>query len=182
MTSIQNRPDFLLTPHQQRLLFEALNANKPTSSPANNHRSFDGSPLDGQQGVSEFNESPLIDYDYDLGAADSSLDMSFDDSYNPRMIGELPGAPSTAKSDSTETDGQDKRSHPDDEDDEENGAKRREGEDKVAKKPGRKPLTTEPSSVSLARSVKRVELADTNTCAPETQSSEPGCPTCVPRT
>lgn len=158
MTSTQSQSSggFLLTPHQQRLLFEALNANKPTSSPATNNlnnplSSFGGSPLDEKRGASEFQESPLIDYDYDLGVADSSFDFSFDDSTNQRMIGDLPGAPPTTKSDSTETDGQDKRSHPDDEEDEENGAKRRESEDKVAKKPGRKPLTTEPSSVSPPR-------------------------------
>ena len=33
-------------------------------------------------------------------------------------------------------------------DDEEGGGKRREGEDKLSKKPGRKPLTSEPTSVS----------------------------------
>ncbi len=65
------------------------------------------------------------------------------------MIGDLPGAPSTARSESaSDQDSPDKRSHPDD-DEEENGAKRRESEDKVSKKPGRKPLTTEPTSVSL---------------------------------
>ena len=62
------------------------------------------------------------------------------------MIGDLPPGPSTAKSDSADAESPDKRSHPDDDDEEENGAKRRESEDKVAKKPGRKPLTTEPVS------------------------------------
>lgn len=157
MTSTQSQSGFILTPHQQRLLFEALNANKPSGSPANNAisnplSSFGGSPLDEKNGVSEYQESPLLDYDYDTAVADSSFDFSFDDANNPRMIGDLPGAPSTTKSDSTETDGQDKRSHPDDDDDgEENGAKRRESEDKVAKKPGRKPLTTEPSSKRKAQ-------------------------------
>ncbi|KAK1771768.1 PAP1-domain-containing protein [Phialemonium atrogriseum] len=150
--------DFVLTPHQQRLLFEALNANKAAGSLANNAphgslSSFDGSPIQERNGVVPgFQDSPLLDYDYDFGAPDSSIDFSLDDINNTRMIGDLPGgAPSTTKSDSTEADNQDKRSHPDDDDDEENGAKRRESEDKVAKKPGRKPLTTEPSSKRKAQ-------------------------------
>lgn len=43
----------------------------------------------------------------------------------------------------------DKRKSPEDEkEDNENGSKRRDGEEKVAKKPGRKPLTSEPTTVS----------------------------------
>ena len=43
----------------------------------------------------------------------------------------------------------DKRKNPgdDENDSNENGAKRREGDEKIAKKPGRKPLTSEPTSV-----------------------------------
>ena len=147
MTSTSQRPpqDFVLTPQQQRLLFAALNANKPSGSPANNFQTNSLSPLDD----SPFQESPLIDYDYDFGDPNSSLDFSFDDGDQPKMIGDLPPGPSTAKSDSADAESPDKRSHPDDDDEEENGAKRRESEDKVAKKPGRKPLTTEPSSVSF---------------------------------
>lgn len=146
--------NFILTPHQQRLLFEALNANKPTSSPTPNaHQralsSFDGSPVQDAHGLPGFQDSPLLDFDYELGPADSSFDLSVDDITNSKMIGDLPGGSSTVKTDSTEADTQEKRGHPDD--DEENGAKRRESEDKVAKKPGRKPLTTEPSSVSVPR-------------------------------
>lgn len=59
------------------------------------------------------------------------------------------------KSESPENDVHEKRSHPDDEDDEgsptENGSKRRESTDKVPKKPGRKPLTSEPSSKRKAQ-------------------------------
>jgi len=40
-----------------------------------------------------------------------------------------------------------KRIHEDDEDDDEIDPKRREGDDKISKKPGRKPLTSEPTTV-----------------------------------
>jgi AP-1-like factor len=42
----------------------------------------------------------------------------------------------------------DKRKNTEDDDDEENTPKRRESEEKLSKKPGRKPLTSEPTSVS----------------------------------
>jgi AP-1-like factor len=154
MTSIRNPlGELVLTPQQQSLLFAALNSNKATGSPVNNGltmspSTFDGSPAVPNHGL-PMTDSPLLDFDYDFNNADSSFDFSFDNGDGSRMIGDLPGAPSTARSESaSDQDSPDKRSHPDD-DDEENGAKRRESEDKVSKKPGRKPLTTEPTSVSL---------------------------------
>jgi AP-1-like factor len=94
-----------------------------------------------------YRESPYLDnYDYDFG--DSSFDFSFAHGEQAKMIGDVPGS---ANSDSV--DGEtvsDKRAHPDDEDDDEspgNGSKRRESSDKIPKKPGRKPLTSEPTSV-----------------------------------
>jgi AP-1-like factor len=60
------------------------------------------------------------------------------------MIGKLPGTSSDGDADT-----HDKRSHPDDDgEEEEGGGKRREGDEKTGKKPGRKPLTSEPTSVS----------------------------------
>lgn len=158
MTSSRNPlQDFILTPQQQSLLYAALNSNKTAGSPVNNAMtlspsSFDGSPAAQAHGLSNFIDSPLLDYDYEFNnPADSSFDFSFDNGNDgSRMIGNLPGAPSTAKSDSvSDHDSPEKRSHPDDDDEEENGPKRRESEDKVSKKPGRKPLTTEPTSVSF---------------------------------
>jgi len=154
MTSTQNNPltSFVLTPQQQNLLFAALNSNK--SAAASNSAlnlspsSLDGSPSMGMDGVGSYQNSPDLEYDYDFGAPDSSFDFSFNDADQAKMIGDLPGAPSTTKSDTPEGDSPDKRSHPDDDEEENTGAKRREGEDKVSKKPGRKPLTTEPTSVS----------------------------------
>jgi len=88
-------------------------------------------------------ESPYLDFD---------PDGEFDDSFNPdetgRMIGDLPGSDGGVDAPSGEL--HDKRkSIEGKEDDDEGGGKRREGEDKTAKKPGRKPLTSEPTSVSV---------------------------------
>lgn len=160
MTSTHNPlGNIALTPQQQSLLFAALNSNKSTGYPTGNTMSLsqanlDGSPIQPNQAVHNFLDNPLIDYDYDFNNVDSSFDFSFNDGHNDSTATlEKPEAPSTTKSDSvSDQDSPDKRSHPDDEDDEEHGGKRREGEDKVSKKPGRKPLTTEPTSVSCTPS------------------------------
>lgn len=149
-------PNFLLTPHQQSLLFAALNANKQqtSASPTTakglsmSPTSFEGSPMQNVDTVG-FQDSPYLDnIDYDFG--DSSFDFSFasNGGDQAKMVGDIPG---TVRSDSTDNDGHEKRSHPDDEDDDSspgNDSKRRESTEKVAKKPGRKPLTSEPTSVS----------------------------------
>jgi len=158
-------PNFLLTPHQQSLLFAALNANKqqqqqqqqqtsasPTSKGLSlSPTSFDGSPMQSMDNAG-FQDSPYLDnIDYDFG--DSSFDFSFasNGGDQPQMVGDIPG---TARSESTENDGHEKRGHPDDEEDESspgNDSKRRESAEKIAKKPGRKPLTSEPTSKRKAQ-------------------------------
>ena len=159
-------PNFLLTPQQQSLLFAALNSNKQqnaaaaaAAAAAANQSSispdvFNKSPIQPVEN-SGYKESPYLDnYDYDFG--DSSFDFSFnnDQTEQPRMIGDMPD---NVKSESPDSDANEKRSHPDDDDDEdddddgsEKDPKRRESSDKVPKKPGRKPLTSEPSSVSCS--------------------------------
>lgn len=148
--------DFILTPQQQTLLFAALNSNKQaTASPVNtaltmSPSSYDNSPHQ-KSDLNSFQESPFLDYDYEF-AGDNSFDFSFADDSQAKMIGDLPGSngsDTSAKASSDNNDNE-KRSHPDDEDDDEEGsAKRQETGDKAPKKPGRKPLTTEPTSVSL---------------------------------
>jgi AP-1-like transcription factor len=149
--------DFILTPQQQSLLFAALNSNKQATeaAPAGNNlnmspTSFTESPV---QTLNSVQESPFLDYDYDFGNGESSFDFSFDNGNPLKMIGDLPGGANSSKSASPEGDSPDKRSHPEDEaeEKEESSNKRRESEEKVAKKPGRKPLTSEPSSVSLSK-------------------------------
>ena len=86
-------------------------------------------------------ESPFVDYldgdSFDFDNADDDL-----------MIGALPGGSPSGKNGE---DSNEKRKSPDDDDDDddEGGGKRREGEDKQAKKPGRKPLTSEPTTVGV---------------------------------
>lgn len=92
------------------------------------------SPSSAMLGSEEF-ESPLIDYDFDDGIYDWDNSAGL-------MIGSLPGTENEEENDLHE-----KRKSI--EDDDENSHKRREGGDKTAKKPGRKPMTGEPTTVRL---------------------------------
>ncbi|KAI9840455.1 MAG: DNA-binding transcription factor yap1 [Sclerophora amabilis] len=173
-------PDPYLSPDQRDLLLAALSSNKaePNSASATNPQTGQGAPLNNERpglsngrpssqiygnlsahkNMSQYTsspvqydtpakshnsnpvlESPFLDYDLDL-----DFDESFD-SENGTMIGNLPdGSPDE------EHDLHDKRKSIDGEDDE-GGGKRREGDDKVARKPGRKPLTSEPTSKRKAQ-------------------------------
>ncbi|KAI6083608.1 PAP1-domain-containing protein [Hypoxylon rubiginosum] len=161
--------NFILTPQQQNLLFRALTSNQQGNNSSNSTNSqlslspetLSKSPVQSQNtpnGVTHgLQESPYLDYDYDLGP-DSGFDFDFTNDGQAKMIGDLPGTSpmkdDDSKASSPENDSPDKRSHPDDdeEDDmEDGGGKRREGEGKVPKKPGRKPLTNEPSSKRKAQ-------------------------------
>lgn len=145
--------DFILTPQQQSLLFAALNSNKQSAaSPANANLhtsppSFSNSPVQ-KTNTGGFHESPYIDYDYDYNG-DTGFDFAFVDGSHPKMIGDIPESAGSSKSGSdNDTENPEKRGHPDDEDEDDGGdAKRQETGEKVPKKPGRKPLTTEPTSV-----------------------------------
>ena len=110
----------------------ALNSNQPATARAGSHSSangiintndlFDSPPQDF-----EFNEE--AEYDFDL---DEEADDADEDNVSPDSNGHL----------------HDKRKSMDGKgDDDEGGGKRREGDDKTSKKPGRKPLTSEPTSV-----------------------------------
>ncbi|KAF4992413.1 hypothetical protein FGRMN_7158 [Fusarium graminum] len=164
-------PNFLLTPQQQNLLFAALNSNKQqqlSGSSANNAASISSNSFHNNAAAQQkpatatgYQESPFLDnYDYDFG--DSGFDFSFASEDQPSTIGDIPStaadstnnAASVALSDSPETETPEKRSYPDDEDDEDSPGqehKRHESTDKVPKKPGRKPLTSEPSSKRKAQ-------------------------------
>lgn len=151
-------PGFNLSARQEELLFAALNSNKLPNINTSNTKptelfsmapaSLTESPLQapGSGTLNGFEESPFIDYDYDFDP-DGSFDYDFNNESQGQMIGQLPGTSSDGDADT-----HDKRAHPDDEgEDEEGGGKRREGDEKTSKKPGRKPLTSEPTSVSLSR-------------------------------
>ena len=157
-------PSLTLTPKQEELLFTALNSNKapngdtyskPTTAFPMAPAAFLESPSPIEQipasgTLGAFEESPFVDYDYgDFGDADGSFDFDYGLSNDSQgqMIGDLPSTSSNG-----DADVHDKRGHPDEEsgEDEEGGGKRREGstDEKTSKKPGRKPLTSEPTSVS----------------------------------
>lgn len=166
-TSTQGLPhNFILTPQQQSLLYRALTSNQQANgSPPTNALSV--SPTALNQDVSaktgSLQESPYQDYDYDFGSGpDSSFDFDFAQGAAEQMIGDLPNlspgdSNDSSKATSPENDSAEKRSYPDEDDGdrEENGNKRRESEGKVPKKPGRKPLTNEPSSVSSPQFVSK---------------------------
>merc|ERR1711939_959324 len=139
--------DLFLSPDEQDLLVAALNSNQPgAKSGSNQNRSQSQdliytpqthtNPGSGQLNLSD--DSPYLDFD---------PDGDFDDGYdfgNTRMIGDLPPDMSG--------DLHDKRKSIDGENNGDEGdRKRREGDDRTAKKPGRKPLTSEPTSKRKAQ-------------------------------
>lgn len=144
-----------LSPEQEEALFAALNSNKDSlsasaDSSAMAPAAFTESPMQGQAPgsgtLNGFDDSPFIDYDYEF-EQDGSFDFGEFNDTQGQMIGQLPGTSSDGDDNSENI--HDKRSHPDDDgEDDEGGGKRREGEEKTSKKPGRKPLTSEPTSVS----------------------------------
>ena len=168
--------ELYLSPKEQDLLLTALNSHKPTQSSGN--LSYPPMPTTGsrpsgprsnsnpqpydQSGRSSLEhndiytatlqrapgsavhrglefDSPFLDLDLDAGNFDWDIN-------GDQMIGSLPGT----SIEDEDGDLHDKRKmSEDDAEENEGGGKRREGEDKIGKKPGRKPLTSEPTSVGL---------------------------------
>ena len=155
--------DLSLTPSQEGLLRTALSSNNPKSfsskssathsAPApssdprrdmnaamangvnTNTSPIQQTPVSGN--LSNFDESPSF-LDYDLEDGNFDWDNSGD-----QLFGDLPG---TEFNDDHEH--HDKRkASPHEDEDEEGSSKRREGDEKGANKPGRKPLTGEPTTV-----------------------------------
>ncbi|ELR07638.1 DNA-binding transcription factor yap1 [Pseudogymnoascus destructans] len=155
-------PNFILFPHQQDLLFTALNSNRTTAADQQNGdaqtiapAAFDNtttSPLQapGSGSLTNLNESPFIDYDYDFDNDASYGEYDFSNLPQGQMIGNLPGTSSDGDAGANES--HDKRGLSDDEEnDDEPDGKRRDGDDKTSKKLGRKPLTSEPTSKRKAQ-------------------------------
>ncbi|KAF9741131.1 hypothetical protein PMIN03_007625 [Paraphaeosphaeria minitans] len=168
----QNAGQFYLDPNQQDLLLAALASNAQNSNdifttgldakqtmnglPNGQHFNFpvdninqsfftspqQSTPASAFNNIGGLDESPFGDY------LDGDANFDFDNADNgDLMIGELPG-------DSPDREGEvlEKRKSPDDDvEDAEGGGKRREGEAKEAKKPGRKPLTSEPTTKRKAQ-------------------------------
>lgn len=162
----QFNPPAYLSPDQQNLLVAALQSNEPnrkniTTSLQNgqfvgngafamgNH--FDSIGLDpllftpGNTGMS------MGTFDTVDGTLNDSNFLNFLDSNDAQLDFDLEGVNDENRQDSGEPEGDihDKRKTPEDskDDDENDDPKRHESDEKVAKKPGRKPLTTEPTTV-----------------------------------
>lgn len=152
-----------LSPDQQDLLVAALSSQNPASKPQksgsasiskpepkpspkmrSSSRSSNGGLTESPSketpgsGHLEFGneESPFLDFD---------LDVDFDANGMDDLIGDLPDSIAN-----DETESREKRKSIDESEPDESGNKRRESEDRLAKKPGRKPLTSEPTTVSLS--------------------------------
>jgi hypothetical protein len=148
-----------LSTNEQSLLITALNSNKPARngsystlhitngrkamSPIQNGSTFTSpnQQAPGSTAVTslDFDASPFLDYDLEDGNFEN-WDMN-----GGQMIGDLPGT-SVSDEDQEHHDKRKKSSDDNGEDDEDGGGKRREGDDRSAKKPGRKPLTSEPTT------------------------------------
>ena len=164
--SAQDSSQLYLSPNQQDLLMAALNSNQ-SSQPArqssknatmntnghqrtgsaslasvmNGQTDLFGSPIQSAPGSGNLDfgtdESPYLDFDLD-GEGEDGYDFNGEG----QMIGDLP------EDNSGNDDHHKRKSIPDAEEDDEGGGKRRESDDKSGKKPGRKPLTSEPTTVS----------------------------------
>lgn len=154
-------PTFL-NQNEQDLLMTALNSNMPREGAGINGRSsapqakahssititdsnsadLYTSPLDQTPGSGSYDQTPFLDYDLD----EANLDWDVDG----QLIGELPEYSNGHADLGEDEDGTgEKRKNPTDDD---GSDKRRSSEDKTNKKPGRKPLTSEPTSVSTGDS------------------------------
>ena len=120
-----------LSPDQQDLLMAALNSNQPGRDRSHNNPTelFESPP----ENFEDFNGDDNGYLDFDI---DGDYDENYDDDDSPEKNAD---GSDNLHDKRKSIDGQD--------DDDEGGGKRREGDDKSSKKPGRKPLTSEPTSV-----------------------------------
>lgn len=150
-----------LSPNQQDLLVAALKSNQSITQSStmaskareNNkiaNKSDSTAPGSGRLELSD--ESPYMDYPLD-GEGDDSFNF---DAQGPLFDDDLGDDVGDDFGDDLADDSNDhlhdKRKSMDGQDeDDEGGGKRREGDDKTAKKPGRKPLTSEPTTVRMSQ-------------------------------
>ncbi|QDS71972.1 hypothetical protein FKW77_001313 [Venturia effusa] len=179
-TNDQFNAQYNLDQTQQGLLLAALNSNNPsrnnTPKTALQHNFNQPAPRRSQDMSQQFNfegvnptlfmdgqsslplgnfetplgESPYLDF---LDSGDPNYDGNYDFDF-PETDGQMIGAMPGYEDGSQDIHDKRKMSEDDDDDDDEheNGSKRQEtGEGKTAKKPGRKPLTSEPTSKRKAQ-------------------------------
>ncbi|RAL13737.1 putative bZIP transcription factor AP-1/Yap1 [Aspergillus homomorphus CBS 101889] len=153
-----------LSPDQQDLLLAALSSNNPPSKqqPNNQIKRSTSEPdsTPGNASSSSYNVSPSFDLtqpnsgtlgygDDESPFLDFNPELDFDFQGTENLIGDLPDGLSLPD----EHEPGEKRKDMDGptEENEGSGKKRRESDDKTAKKPGRKPLTSEPTSKRKAQ-------------------------------
>ncbi|KAK2627906.1 hypothetical protein QTJ16_002552 [Diplocarpon rosae] len=150
-------PRLTLSARQEEVLFAALNSNNKNSDiEPSSSKDFSMPPdsftaslqAPGSATMNGFEESLIVDYDYEF-EGDGTFDyVDFNNDSRGQMIGNLLGT----SFEGGDNDSHDKRSHPDEDgDEEEGGGKRRGGDEKTLKKPGRKPLTSEPTTKRKAQ-------------------------------
>ena len=175
-SKILSGPDLSLTPDQQLLLRAALASNQSSTMPAvdSNSLAHDLSTMKsgGMQSTTNPEQKPQT---IDLGRSNSDAqippfqapsefanlgdggllgDFLLDLQFEPGNSGWANNSQQTFETlpENLNHDGEaelhDKRKNPESVEDEEGDSKRRESEDKTVKKPGRKPLTEEPTTVS----------------------------------
>lgn len=156
-----SKSDLYLSPNQRNLLVAALTSNQSTTQDSrmasrgreDSQNAFNAYTPAGASGSSapgssrlDLDDSPYIDF-----PLDGDGDDSFDFDTHGQMFADL-GADDGADDaygDSADHLHDKRKSMDDQDEDDEGGGKRREGDDKTAKRPGRKPLTSEPTSVSV---------------------------------
>lgn len=138
---------------------QSTSTNSKATQNLNYTPNMSSNPASGNLEFSD--DSPYLDFDPEADFGDETFDFDEDS----RMIGDIPGELHEKRK---SMDGKD--------DDDEGGGKRREGDDKTAKKPGRKPLTSEPTSVSTTQL--HCETRFNNRL--ETQGPKSGRPTSFP--
>jgi len=135
-------PPFL-NPNEHNLLLNALKSNKDGDNAENNTEAID-SNLTQLAPDSEFFDPSLLEGDFP-----QDFDWNLDANALNELRGDGAGSSDGDDGSPGSADGK-RKDHPDDDEDESPG-KRREGEEKIAKKPGRKPLTSEPTSKRKAQ-------------------------------
>lgn len=172
-------PDLTLTRSQEGLLRTALSSNStrdnasqsPYTAMPSNSRSY----TNPKQLDTGFDESPFLDYE---NLDDGNFDW---DNSGDQLFGDLPGNEYNEEGELHDK----RKASADEEDEEEGSSKRREGDDKSAKKsgqkPGRKPLTGEPTTV-CPKGPSHLVLPILTISSTETQGAKQSCSESISRT
>lgn len=167
-------PDLSLSADQESLLRTALSSNSrasPTSAGPGINRI--GNPTIPTNGMHKPSEQDVAGFDPILDQDESPLfedleDGNFDwDHGGEQLFGDLPNTDLAEDGDLHDK----RKASLDSEDGDEETSKRQEGDGKTPKKPGRKPLTAEPTTVSRALTIFCLssDLSSSRSAKPKTE-------------